>query len=167
MANSIRYSIPSGSRRKYNPYVSKRKSIIYHILNKISMNKCTIKKKNSVQSSFIDDLIKNLFAISEEVENDYSVYKLRKKNGYKKHKIKFSFYNNDGSFNFVGILLGMCCDDESIRQKAFRIFFMNLENIVKSEDFRDVTTLFFSSSVFIYLYFLLFFNFTEFVKHIF
>lgn len=165
MANNVRYSTSANTRRKYNPYMGKRKSIIYHILGKISMNKGTSKKKNYVQSSFIDNLETNLFAISEEVENDYSVYKLKKKNGYKKRARKFSFYNSDGSFNCIGILLGMCCDDEYIREKSISIFFANLEKIVSSEDFRDLITLIFSCSVFIYLYFMLFFNFAEFMKH--
>ena len=129
------------------------------------MNKGTSKKKKCVQSSFIDNLEINLFAISEEVENDYSIYKLRKKNGYKKRARKFSFYNSDGSFNCIGILLGMCCDDDYIREKSIRVFFINLEKIIESEDFRDLVTLIFSCSIFIYLYFLLFFNFTEFIKH--
>lgn len=166
MVNSVRCSAPIGVRRKYNPYVSKQKSMNYHILNKISMNKYVARKNSYVKNSFVDDLVANLFAISEEVEKDYNIYKLRKKNG-RKHAIKFSFYNNDGSFSVIGILLGMCCDDESIRQKASRIFFINMESIMESEEFKDVFTLAFSSSVFLYLYFLLFFNFTEFVNHLF
>lgn len=165
MVSSVRCSVSTNARRKYNPYVGKRKSIIYHILSKISMDKCTSKKKNYVQSSFIDNLEINLFAISEEVENDYSVYKLKKKNSYKKRARKFSFYNSDGSFNCIGILLGMCCDDDYVREKSISLFLVNLDKIMGSEEFKDLVTLIFTCSVFVYLYSALFFNFTEFIKH--
>ena len=165
MVKGIRYSTSINARRRYNPYIGKRKSIIYHILSKISMNKGISKRKNYVQSSFIDNLETNLFAISEEVENDYSVYKLKKKNGYKKRVRMFSFYNSDGSINCIGILLGMCCDDDYVREKSMNIFFVNIGRIIESEDFRDLITLVFSCGVFICLYFTLFFNLAEFIKH--
>ena len=165
MINGVRCSAPASARRRYNPYIGRRKSIIYHILSKISINKRTSKREGYMQSSFMDNLDMNLFEMSKEVENDYKIYKLKKKNSSKKHARKFSFYNDDGSFNCIGILLGMCSDDDYIRERSVGIFFANSEKIIVSEDFRDLITLIFSCSVFIYLYFTLFFNFAEFMKH--
>lgn len=165
MANSVRVSVPTGKRVRYNPYVGKRKSIIYHILSKVSTIKSVNKKEKSKYSSYIDNLKMDMFLISEEVEREYNLYKLRKGDKSKKHTKKFSFYNSDGSFNCIGILLGMCSDDSYIREKSIRLLFMNLDKILNSEDFRDLTTFIFSCSVFIYFYCSLFFNVTEFVKY--
>lgn len=166
MINGVRYQPSTVARKRYNPYISKRKSIIYHILSKISITRNMKYKENCVYSSFIKKINIGVFGISEEVENEYSVYKLKKKNNCKKYARKFSFYNSDGSFNCLGIILGMCSDDDYIREKSVKIFFVNFEKIIDSEDFRDLVTLLFSCSVFMYLYFALFFNFTEYTKYI-
>lgn len=152
------------TRRKYNPHISKRKSIYYIILNKISINKNVNKIRKKNQSSFIDKLRVSLFTVSEEVENDYYVYKL-KKNSYKKQVRRFSFYNSDGSFNCVGILLGMCSDDDYTRKKSFEVFIVNLDKIVKSKDFEELVILIFSCSVFLYFYLSFCFNLSEFINH--
>ena len=165
MANSIRVSVPAGKRVRYNPHVSKGKSIIYRILSKVSAIKSVNKKEKSKYRSYGDNFKMDIFLISEEVEREYNLYKLRKGDKSKKRTKKFSFYNSDGSFNCIGILLGMCSDDNYIREKAIRLLFMNLDKILNSEDFRDLTTCIFSCSIFIYFYCTLFFNVTEFIKY--
>lgn len=161
---STKYRKSKDSRRRYNPYISKHKGLYYIILNKISIYKSVSKKGNRMQSSFMDNLKINLFTVSEEVEHEYSMYRLRK-NSYKKRVKKFSFYNTDGSYNCIGIFLGMCADDDYVKEKSFEIFYTNLEKIVQSKDFADLLTLLFSCSVFVYFYFSFFFNFVEYINH--
>lgn len=151
------------NRYRYNPYVSRNKSVIYHILSKMPTPSGVSKRENEKYESFKDNFKIKMFSISEEVEREYNAYKIRNEN--KNRAKKFSFYNRDGSFNCIGILLGMCSDDDCIREKAISLFIVNLDKILNSEDFKDLTTLCFSFSVFIYMYLTLFFNLTEFVNH--
>lgn len=141
--------------------------ILNRILSKISIfRSISSKRKNHFISNSGIFKIKMLL-ISEEVDREYKVYKANKTRYRKSSRIAkhFSFYNHDGSFNCLGILLGMCSDDVNIRDKAIRLFFSNMEKITSSEEFRDLVTFIFSCSVFIYLYCDLFFNVTEFVKY--
>lgn len=165
MANGVRCSISTKNSKKYNPHTSKLKLMVYRILSNKSTYENSKNNKNKRKSSFIGEPKTGAFLISEEVEKDYRIYKSKKEESCKKRMKSFSFYNNDGSFNCIGIFLGMCSDYDYIREKSSDLFFMNVEKIIKSDDFRDLITLIFTSSTFLYLYFTLFFNFREFINY--
>lgn len=141
--------------------------ILNRILSKISIFKSVSSKRRNhfISNSGIFKI--KMLLISEEVDREYKVYKANKTRSRKSSRIAkhFSFYNHDGSFNCLGILLGMCSDDVNIRDKALRLFFSNMEKITSSEEFRDLINFTFSVSVFLVLYCNLFFNVSEFIKH--
>lgn len=165
MPVGVKVSTPMSRGVRRTAYPKRKIGMIHHILSKVPVVKGVNIKKRNKYSSVKDDFKIEIFTISEEVEREYNLYKLRKRNRDGKRTKSFSFYNNDGSFNCVGILLGMCSDDDYIRERAIALLIVNLEKILNSEDFRDLTTFIFSCSVFIYFYCDLFFNVTEFAKY--
>lgn len=160
-----RYPAKRGNKRKYNPNVGMFRRIVCHIQSKIYANKVEDNKEDESKTSFKRKNTTGVFGISEEVERDYNIYTIDRKSKNKESRKKVSFYNSDGSFNCIGILLGMCSDDDYIREKSRKLCFVNLDGIIKSEDFMDLTAMIFTTSVCFYFYFTFFFNVTEFLKH--
>ena len=147
--------------KRYNPNVSRYKLFICHILSKLSVNKeVTYKKNRNVDSQNKSREI-GVFSISEDVEKEYYAYKIKKENKNRKNGIKISFYNSDGSFSCIGILLGMCSDEDYIRRKSRNLFFGNLEKILNGDDFKELMSMCFSVGLCLYLLSTLFFNIPE------
>ena len=131
--------------------------------NRVS-NKYIMKMKTKTR--FICNKFKDSIAFTDEIEREYDKYKRRKKTS-NRNSGRGCFYNSDGSFNSVGILLGMFSDDSDVRYKSIRLFVVNMDAIFCSDDFADLVGLLFSVSVFAYLYCLFFFNYSNFVGHVF
>ena len=153
--------------KRYNPNVSRFKLFICHILSKVSSNKEVTYEKNRNINSRNKSKNIGVFTISEVVEKEYYTYKLKKQNKNKRSGIKISFYNSDGSFSCIGILLGMCSDEDYIRRKSRNLFFNNLERILSGDDFRDLVSMCFSIGVCLYLLSTFFFNAPEFFNYYF
>ena len=174
MARSKAKAIYSGTSKsykvrdkRYNPNVSRYKLFICHILSKLSVNKeVTYEKNRNINSRNRGKEI-GVFSISEEVEREYYTYKIKKENKNKKNGIKISFYNRDGSFNCIGILLGMCSDEDYIRRKSRNLFFNNLDRILRADDFKELISMCFSIGLFLYLLSIFFFNIPEILKYYF
>ena len=165
------YSGKSKSRKtrgkRYNPNVSRHKLFICHILSKLSVNKEVTYKKNRNVNSQNKSREIGVFSISEDVEKEYYTYKIKKENKNRKNGIKISFYNSDGSFSCIGILLGMCSDEDYIRRKSRYLFFGNLEKILNGDDFKELMSMCFSVGLCLYLLSTFFFNIPEIFKYYF
>lgn len=149
--------------KRYNPNTSRYKLFVYRILSKISVNKKVNYKNGNINSKNRSTEI-GVFSISEEVEREYYAYKIKQENKNKKNRMKFSFYNSDGSLSCIGILLGMCSDEDYIRKKSKHLFINNLEKILKSDDFKELTSTCFTFGLCFYLITTFFFNIPEFIK---
>lgn len=149
--------------KRYNPNTSRYKLFVYHILSKISVNK-KVKYKNGNINSKNKSIEIGVLNISEEVEREYYTYKIKQENKSKKSRMKFSFYNSDGSLSCIGILLGMCSDEDYIRKKARHLLINNLEKILKSDDFKELISTCFTFGLSFYLITTFFINIPEFIK---
>lgn len=152
-------------------YNVKNRNKINYDYSTFSNNKSAVISKNekslfkqSVESIKNFD-IKNvdLFKMTPDTANDYYLYKLKKEG--KIRNSNFSFYDIDGSINYLTVFSGIFSENIYAKEKAKSLLIENLDDFIHSQVFADYFSMIFSCSVAAYLFFNLFFNASTFFKY--
>lgn len=135
---------------RYNAYSKRQNRDVYHFPSN-KARKSSFNAKYNPRYSNVRLNLNSFFVISEEVEREYKVYKLKRENRLKSKYRNYSFYEDDGSVDYIRVFKSLFSNHEGIRTKAFNILMSNVRDFLNDDMIIDWIALIFSYLILIYI----------------